>query len=285
MVWIAVLLLGFAAAFVTLQTIGGHWDMHNWRVRGLNGVTVGRCADSTQALFLGLPRLPFGTLNYDLPGGILASCQTILDTTPFRVFTQGFLMSLFLAFLLPLWSLSFAIEALGGERENNSLIWLLSRPLPRPAIYLAKFVALLPWVLAFNVGGFTLICLLSGAPGLLALQLFWPVVVWTTLAFAALFHLLGALVRRPAVIALVYVFFLEIILNLMPGFIKRASISYYARCMMFAAAGDLGIRPDRADIFLPVSGTTALVVLIGATAGLLALGTLLFSRMQYQDTV
>jgi hypothetical protein len=55
--------------------------------------------------------------------------------------------------------------------------------------------------------------------------------------------------------------------------------------MMFEAAGDLGIRPERADIFLPVSGPTALLVLIGATAGLLALGTLLFSRTQYQDMV
>ena len=38
------------------------------------------------------------------------------------------------SFLLPIWSLSFATEALGGERETNSLVWLLIRPLPRPAI-------------------------------------------------------------------------------------------------------------------------------------------------------
>jgi hypothetical protein len=39
----------------------------------------------------------------------------------------------FLSFLLPLFSLSFATEALGSERESRSLVWLLSRPLPRGA--------------------------------------------------------------------------------------------------------------------------------------------------------
>ena len=74
--------------------------------------------------------------------------------------------SVFLSFLLPIWSLSFATEALGGEREARSLVWLLSRPLSRPAIYLAKFVALLPWSLGLNLGGFALLCLAAGQPGL-----------------------------------------------------------------------------------------------------------------------
>ena len=69
------------------------------------------------------------------------------------------------SFLLPLWSLSFGTEALGGERESNSLLWLLTRPLPRPAIYLAKFVALLPWTLALNLGGFALLVRGGGPAG------------------------------------------------------------------------------------------------------------------------
>ena len=72
-------------------------------------------------------------------------------------FSEVIVFTMFTTFLLPLWSLSFATEALGGDRENNSMIWLLSRPMPRPAIYLAKFVALLPWSLGLNVGGFALL--------------------------------------------------------------------------------------------------------------------------------
>src|SRR5205807_5394759 len=113
-----------------------------------------------------------------------ASHSAILVESDFLVFTRGFVFLLFFSCLVPLWSLSFATEALGGERESQSLIWLLTRPLSRPAIYLAKFVALLPWSVGLNVLGFALLCLAGGPPGRLALQLYWPAVVWATLAFS-----------------------------------------------------------------------------------------------------
>jgi ABC-type transport system involved in multi-copper enzyme maturation permease subunit len=281
MVWIALGLLVFSAAFVSIQTASGRWDMHNWRWR--DGQTYRHWVNNAQQTTLALP--PFSPTNASLNLAAFGAAQAVLDQSPFRVFTNGMILAVYLSFLLPIWSLSFATEALGGERESNNLIWVLSRPIPRPAIYLARFVALLPWCFALNLGGFALLCYLAGPPGRQALDLFWPVIVWTTLAFAALFHLLGAVFRRPAVVAILYVFFLEIILNLMPGYLKRFSISFYARCMMFDVAEDLGIQPDSPSVFLPVTGPTALAVLLGLTAGLLVLGTILFTRTQYQDTV
>ena len=195
------------------------------------------------------------------------------------------MVPIFLTFLLPLWSLSFATEAIGGEREQNSLIWLLARPLPRPAVYLAKFVALLPWCLVLNVGGFALLCVAAGRPGLTGLVLFWPAVVCASLAFAALFHLIGAVFRRPAIISIAYSFCLEIILGDMPGYMKCVSIGYYAHCMMLEAAAARGVQMDEPSVYMPVDGTTALVVLLSATAALLALGMVVFSRMQYHEGV
>jgi ABC-type transport system involved in multi-copper enzyme maturation permease subunit len=192
---------------------------------------------------------------------------------------------LFLSFLLPVFNLSFATEALGGERESNSLIWLLSRPLPRPAVYLAKFAALLPWTLGLNLGGFGLFCLAGGTTGWLAFRLYWPAVLVATLAFSSLFYLMGAFFRRPAVAAIVYAFFLEVILGNMPGYLKRISIGFYARCMMFDAASAYSIQPERPEVFLPVEGVTALGVLLGLTIALLGIGTIVFSRSQYQEIV
>ena len=37
---------------------------------------------------------------------------------------------------------------------------------------------------------------MAGPPGKLAWQLYWPALFWGTLAFAALFHALGAWFRR-----------------------------------------------------------------------------------------
>ena len=69
----------------------------------------------------------------------------------------------------------------------------------------------------------------------------------------------------------------------MPGYLKRVSVGFYSRCLMYDTLGELGVEADRAGVFLPVSGTTALGVLIGSTAALLCLGMLLFSRTQYHE--
>jgi hypothetical protein len=207
------------------------------------------------------------------------------DASAAEVFSRWEVAAVFLGFLLPLWSLSFGTEVIGGQREQNNLIWLLARPAPRPAIYLAKFVALLPWALGFNVGGFALLCAAAGPVGATCLRLYWPAVLCASLAFAALFQLIGAAFRRPAVVAIGYSFFLEILLGNMPGYLKRVSIGYYAHCMMLEAAAAHGVQMDAPSVYWPVDGTTAMTVLLTTTAALLALGMIVFSRMEYHEGV
>jgi hypothetical protein len=145
-------------------------------------------------------------------------------------------------------------------------------------------VALLPWILAFNVGGFAVLCLAAGAPGRQAFVLYWPAVVAASLAFGALFHLMSAVFRRPAVMAICYTFFLEIILGTMPGYMKRISIGFYTRCLMFDAAESLGVQaPEKPSMYLPVDSLTAFTVLLGATAVLLMLGMIVFARSEYWE--
>jgi hypothetical protein len=95
--------------------------------------------------------------------------------------------------------------------------------------------------------------------------------------------LLGAYFRRPAIIAIVYSFCLEVFLANMPGYLKRVSISFYTRCLMFETADQYGIQPERPGVFLPVAGSTALMVLLGGTVLLLIVGTWVFSRTQYVE--
>lgn len=193
------------------------------------------------------------------------------------------MFSLFIGFLLPAWCLSFATEALGGEREARTLPWLLTRPLPRWSIFLGKYLAILPWALAFNVGGFWLMCRAAGPPGAEAFALYWPAILAGTLAFTAVFHLISAAFRRPTVVGLVYCFFLEVLLGDMPGLMKRVSVSFYVRCMMFDAASGIGLAPDKPSVYWPVSGPVAAAVLAGITAGALVIGAVVFSRAEYRD--
>jgi ABC-2 type transport system permease protein len=282
MVWIALGLMAFSATLVAINTAANRWGMHQRHFPGRHDPTLEQWIDRSEFATLAAHRTAGGQA---VASALFGSSRALLNQSAFLVFSREAVFSIFLSFLLPVWSLSFATEALGGDREHNSLVWLLTRPLPRPAIYLAKFVALLPWSIGLNVGGFAMLCLAGGQPGALALRLFWPAVFWATLAFSALFFMTGAYFQRPAVVALVYSFFLETLLGNMPGYLKRVSISFYARCMMFEAAQEYGVQPEKPSVFLPVDGTTALIVLASVTVSLLALGAVLFSRSQYHEVV
>ncbi len=292
MVWIALSLLVFAVVFVAINTAADRWSMNHWQSPGRNGPTYPTWVNHTQIVTgifhpspaaHGLQHAVLGSVNAIITPTMRDTSGKLVNVSGFEVFTQSIILLMFLTFLLPVWSLSFATEAVGGDRESQSLIWLLSRPLSRPAIYLAKFVALLPWSLGLNLGGFALMCMVAGPSGRMALALYWPAVIWATLAFAALFLLFGAYFRRPAVVAIIYSFCLEVVLGSMPGYLKRVSIGFYTRCLMYDQLDKLGIEPDRAGVFLPVTGTTAMLVLILGTLTFLGAGVWIFSRMQYHE--
>jgi ABC-type transport system involved in multi-copper enzyme maturation permease subunit len=198
-------------------------------------------------------------------------------------FSRVVMLGMYCGFLLPMWSLSFATEALGRERESRNLVWVLTRPLSRPAIYLAKLIAVLPWCLGFNLGGFALICLVAGEAGMIALGLYWPAVVAGTVAYCTLFHLMGAWFRRASVVAVLYSFFLETFMGFMPGYWKRASISFYTRCLMFESGAPYGVQPRDPFNYIPVSSITALWVLAAAMVLFLAGGMVVFTRSEYLD--
>lgn len=282
MVWIALSLLALTATVILLNTARGRWSMDHWRSPRGSGPNYDQWLEGYTLI------AATGTAANPLAQGIgqatTGASRALLEQSGFSVFSRWVVYSVFLSFLLPIWSLSFATESIGGERESRSLVWLLSRPLSRPAIYLAKFVALVPWALGLNVGGFAVLCLAAGRPGVQAFWVYWPAVAWATLAFCALFHLMGALFKKAAVVAIVYSFFLETVVGNMPGYMKRMSIGFYTRCMMFDSAETIGVQPpEKAAVYLPVDGGTALAILLAGTAVLLAIGMLVFSRLEYRD--
>jgi hypothetical protein len=135
--------------------------------------------------------------------------------------------------------------------------------------------------LGLNLLGFALLCLAAWPAGRPALLLYWPAVAVATVTFSALFLLIGATFRWPAVVSIVYSFCLELVFGLMPGYLRYASVSYYAKCLMFHQEMTLGVESDRPELYL--SGPTAAAVLLLLAAALLGLGAWLFSRKEYHE--
>lgn len=219
------------------------------------------------------------------PFRAVLSDPKFLSDWAFLNFSRWVVFTMHLGFYLPLVTLAYASAGLGTDRESRTLIWLTTRPLPRWAIYLAKFLGGLPWCLAASVGGFVVLCLCGGSLGLRALATFWPAVVGATVAFAALFHLLGALVKRPAVVGLVYVFFFESLVANLPGSLKQLSLNYYTRSLLYdAAAGQIdAVAPASLDVYAPADPATAWLTLLAAAVLLTIGGMVLFGRQEVSD--
>lgn len=200
-------------------------------------------------------------------------------------FSRWVIFGLYLTFLLPLFMLAFASNSLGGEREARTLIWLVTRPLPRQAVYVAKFLGVLPWCVAAAFLGFACLCLVGGDLGRRAFIVYWPSVLVGSIAFAALFHFIGALFRWPAVVGLVYIFFFEFLVNNLPGSLKRLSLNYYIRSLLYSDVAEVApsVRPGIVDVYDPLGSTVCWIVLLSATVVITTVGAILFSRQEPQE--
>jgi ABC-2 type transport system permease protein len=208
------------------------------------------------------------------------------DDYAFLLFSRWVIFGLFLTFAMPLFCLAYASGAIGSEREGRTLLWLSTRPMPRGGIYLAKFLGVLPWCLAVSLAGFGVVCLAGGELGHQAFRVYLPAVAAGTVGLAALFHFLGAVFRRPAVIGLVYVFFFETLVANLPGSLKRLSMNYYVRSLMYDGASSVATVPaETLDVYEPVSAATAWIVLLAATTAITLIGMWWFARLEPKEEI
>lgn len=199
-------------------------------------------------------------------------------------FIEQVLITVYLSFLLPMFCLSFASAGVASDREEQTLVYLLTSPLPRPWIFAAKSGAALALSLCWTMGSLILLCRLAGKPGNATLSAVWPSIFAATLAYVALFQLFSVVFRRATIVALGYSLFLETLVGNMPGIVKRLTICFYARCMIFDSSTELGIGPTgpfNTLLFQPIPGTTAHIILYAAGATLLLASLLIFSTREY----
>jgi ABC-2 type transport system permease protein len=215
-----------------------------------------------------------------------ADAERFRSDRAFLSFSRWVVFGLFLSFILPLFTLAFASGSLGLEREERTLIWLTTRPLPREAVYVAKLLGVLPWCVAVSLLGFAALCVAGGEIGLRAMTVYWPSILIGSLALSTLFHLVGAIFRRPAVVGLVYVFFFETLVAGLPGSMKRLSLNYYIRSLMYNDASAITTVPEtQLDVYAPLGTTSAWVVLSLIAVALTLIGMTWFARQEPRDEV
>ncbi len=280
MVWLAMAFFALGLFQIWYLTEVGAWQISTWKSPPRNSQTIGMLQLRLQT---GLDIFSAQTLfrPTDIP---LLAAEGVAHEIRWPVFFRVFVFSLFLNFLLPFWTLSFATEGIGGDRENQSLIWQLLRPIPVWAIYLARWLGQLPWSVGMVMLGLYLSCQIAGKPGQQVWTMIWPMGLCGALVYSSLFFWMGAVLRRPIVIGMAYVFFLEVFLGSMPGLLKRLSLSFYLRSMVMNPVREKGIEWDTEMMWMPVSPLEAQIVLLVATIVFLVLGAIHFSRVAGKGT-
>ena len=152
-------------------------------------------------------------------------------------------------FLLPLSALVFGVGLVADDREGGTLPYLLGRPVSRARLLLTRFAATaaLLWILnGLSAAGVFLIGVSEGGGGALLRE--FPVfledlgvLALGTLAYGALFTLLGLLLKRPLFAGLLIGFGWENLVAYIPGFLKRLTLLFHLHTLLPHGGGPQGL--------------------------------------------
>jgi ABC-type transport system involved in multi-copper enzyme maturation permease subunit len=193
------------------------------------------------------------------------------------------IMGPFVTFLLPILCLTYATAAIGEEREERTLVYLLTRPLARWRTYLAKGLGVTPVVVLIVAAAFVLTCLAGGTAGLPLVPSFLPGIVIGALAYTSLFLFIGAVFPKPLVVSIVYALLIETMVGNMPGTLKRISISFHTQCLLYSAGESIEMTPRNPERFVALPADTSELVLWYLAGSLAVIGAFLFHRREYRD--
>jgi ABC-2 type transport system permease protein len=138
---------------------------------------------------------------------------------------EGVLIGLGIAVMLPLIALIVGTGVLGSEIDDGTVVHILTKPIPRSRIILAKLaVAATVSSLASAVPMFIAGTMVDGATLGLSLA---AACVAGAIAYSALFLALSVMTRRPVLVGLLYVVIWEGLLSNVVAGTRTVSIQHY----------------------------------------------------------
>ena len=158
---------------------------------------------------------------------------------PGPVIFGGMIWLLYLRFVIPVLGAFYGTSLMSDEVEDRTLTYLFTRPVPRGAVIIGKYLAYLVCtglvVLPSVTAVFLLITPVAGGSiggtfpqlltdlGLLAVGL---------AVYGAVFALIGALVPRPLVAGLMLIFGWEQVALLIPGYLRTFTVAHYLQALV-----------------------------------------------------
>jgi hypothetical protein len=144
---------------------------------------------------------------------------------------------LFLRFAIPILGVFYGTALMADEVEDKTITYLFTRPVPRGAVLMGKYLAYLACTSLVVLPAVMLVYFLllrpSEIPATFPQLLTDLGLLFVGLAaYGALFAFVGAFFKRPLVIGLVFVTGWEQTAMALPGYMKRFTVAYYLQALV-----------------------------------------------------
>jgi ABC-2 type transport system permease protein len=154
----------------------------------------------------------------------------------------------FLRFSVPVLGVFYGTALIADEVEDRTITYLFTRPIPRGAVLLGKYLAYLASTVFVVLPSIVLVWLLvvpiRGSLGASFPDLAKDLVLLTVglAVYGSVFAFVGAALKRPLLVGLFFVFGWEPAMMALPGYLKRFTVSYYLQGLVpHAMPGDTAI--------------------------------------------
>ena len=195
---------------------------------------------------------------------------------------------LFLWFIVPVLGVFYGTSLIADEVDDKTITYLFTRPVRRGAVVVGKYMAyllcttlvVLPSVMIVY---FLMVPFRQIPASFISLVIDLGVLGLGLAAYGALFALIGAAIRRPLVVGLVFVFGWELVTLVMPGYLKRFTLAYYLQTLVPHAmpTGDTVSLLQGAVFREPPSVAVSIGVLVLAIVASLALASRVVEQREY----
>lgn len=143
----------------------------------------------------------------------------------------------YLWFVVPVLGIFYGTALIADEVEEKTITYLFTRPLRRGAVLVGKYLAylvcttlmVLPSVMLLY---FVLVPLRDVPDTFRWLVADLGLVAAGLAAYGALFALVGAALRRPLLVGLIFAFGWEPLARLLPGYLNRLTVAYYLHALV-----------------------------------------------------
>jgi ABC-2 type transport system permease protein len=146
---------------------------------------------------------------------------------------------LYVRFIVPVLGVFYGTALIADEVDDKTITYLFTRPIPRGSVLIGKYLAylgctvllILPTVM---IVFFLIVPLGGGSVGQAFPSLLTDLgmIALGLAAYGAVFAFVGARLKRPLVVGLVFAFGWEPTVMLVPGYLKQLTVAYYVQALV-----------------------------------------------------